>query len=419
MPDNKFDYKDTAIIALAVLCCVVIIAMSVAITIISISRSDNFDKYFDKYYDEHISNNTNEACIVSQSLERQISDNYAMPDSDIVRYDVSHYFSDYVNIDYSHLDGSTSFFDATYSLDDIFSLTSIGDELPEFFQVTAFVYNFVAVIYASVDDQWQYSETSILVGGAESNSIYSYSYPTYELVYSWRLQAPLELYTRNSVFSAGDSISISARVDGSSDFVQGMEFEVEYEFEITRVYGYNLTSYIQGEQQNYYESGYDDGRQIGYNEGLDVGTEQGYNQGYTEGNLAGYQNGYQEGYSAGESDGYNEGFDIGTEQGYTQGYDEGYDRGFIVGKNTGFNEGVQQAGDYTFFSLIASVFDAPLRVILGEWVDTNNDGVVDELTGGFLNFYVPVLDVDLAPFILSMFTVCIIIIVIRFVLARL
>lgn len=403
MPEKeKFDLKDILLIVLSFLLIVAVIALSVSFSSYAIlSQRVNVTHA-----------NSSEACISSESFEREIADNYAMPDSNIVSYTFDAIVYEYGTIDYTALDGSFSFLDVIISVEELVSDFDL--DLPTYFQTTALVYDLNVYMYSVVDDIWQSSETSVLIGGAESNSIYSYSYPSYELVWDWQ-SGNGSFYNRDSVFSAGDSISISARVDNSSGFYQGMEFELEYEIELTRIYGYNLNSYI----QDTYDSGLDYGRLIGYNEGLDAGTEQGYNQGYTEGNLAGYQTGYQEGYSAGEGDGYNEGFDTGTEQGYTQGYDEGYDRGFIVGKNTGFNEGVQQAGDYTFFSLITSVFDAPLRVILGEWVDTNNDGVVDELTGGFLNFYVPVLDVDLAPFILSMFTVCIIIIVIRFVLARL
>lgn len=129
----------------------------------------------------------------------------------------------------------------------------------------------------------------------------------------------------------------------------------------------------------------------------------------------GYRYGYDDGYVTGNEEGLLQGYN----NGYADGNQVGYDDGYRVGRAEGFSDGVEQAGDYTFFSLITSVFDAPLRVILGQWVDVNGDGVVDELRGGFLNFYVPVLDIDLAPLIISLFTVCIIIIVIRFVLARL
>lgn len=136
-----------------------------------------------------------------------------------------------------------------------------------------------------------------------------------------------------------------------------------------------------------------------------------YDYVYNRGEEGGYGAGYDAGYEVGEDAGY----DAGVAYGYTQGFSYGK----IEGRNQGYTEGVADAGDYTFFSLVTSIFDAPLKVLVGEWVDTNDDGIVDEMRGGMLNFYIPVLDVNLAPLLLSLFTLCIIIIVVRFVLARL
>lgn len=136
-----------------------------------------------------------------------------------------------------------------------------------------------------------------------------------------------------------------------------------------------------------------------------------YDYGYDDGEQGGYDAGYDAGYEVGED----AGFDLGEDYGYTNGYADGK----IEGRNQGYADGVAAAGDYTFFSLITSVFDAPLKVLVGEWVDVDDDGIVDEMRGGMLNFYIPVLDVNLAPLLLSLFTLCIIIIVVRFVLARL
>lgn len=452
MPErDKFDCKDILLIVITCLLIISVIAFCVSVSSYAIlnERTNISDV------------KTSEACIASESLEREIVDNYAMPDSNIVYYDYSNYHSDYGNIDYDDINGDV-FYEVTWdlqALEDVFYI----DDLPTYFQVTGIVYNLVMLIYPSVDDIWQLQETSFIVSGFESNSIYSNSYYTYELLYSWQAQESLNVPVRNSIFSAGDSIHVGALIYDYYDFVQGMEFEVEFEFEITRIYGYNLTSYIQGIEQNAYAdgeqlgyqtghehgynagftAGYTAGEGYGYNEGLNDGVELGYNSGkadgltegydngysvgygegetngYIEGRNEGYAEGYDEGYDRGSYDGYQDGYDDGSYYGYDEGYTEGYDEGYTIGRNTGFNQGVEQAGNYTFFSLITSVFDAPLRVILGEWVDTDGDDVSDTLEGGFLNFYVPVLDIDLAPLIISLFTVCIIILVLRFILVRL
>lgn len=106
-----------------------------------------------------------------------------------------------------------------------------------------------------------------------------------------------------------------------------------------------------------------------------------------------------------------------TESIYNDGYDAGLRWGLYMGRQEGYNEGVLDANDYSFFSLFTSVFDAPITAIVGKWGDSDGDGVYQR-EGGMLNFYIPGLDINFAPFLLSLFTIGLIVLIIRFILAR-
>lgn len=126
----------------------------------------------------------------------------------------------------------------------------------------------------------------------------------------------------------------------------------------------------------------------------------------------GYALGYQQGLNAGNK---------ATEEQlkhYEQiGYENGKSQGLVIGRQEGYNQGVLDANDYSFFSLFTSVFDAPITAIVGKWGDSDGDGVYQR-EGGMLNFYIPGLDINFAPFLLSLFTIGIIVLIIRFILAR-
>lgn len=106
-----------------------------------------------------------------------------------------------------------------------------------------------------------------------------------------------------------------------------------------------------------------------------------------------------------------------TQSIYNAGFEYGKRYGILVGREEGYYQGVADANDYSFFSLFTSVFDAPITAIVGKWGDSDGDGVYQR-EGGMLNFYIPGLDINFAPFLLSLFTIAIIILVIRFVMAR-
>lgn len=112
-------------------------------------------------------------------------------------------------------------------------------------------------------------------------------------------------------------------------------------------------------------------------------------------------------YHLGDSVNYDEGYNNGFLDGFTdanntlvtdsKSYREGYSSGRTAGYSTGYNDGTQAAGNYTFFSLISSVIDVPIQAIKG-LLDFNLFGV------------------DMSSLYLSLFTLCIVIMVIKLLL---
>lgn len=100
----------------------------------------------------------------------------------------------------------------------------------------------------------------------------------------------------------------------------------------------------------------------------------------------------------------NEYFVLGKKEGYIQGkneyinsgYDDGYKNGFSEGKTAGYNEGVQDANDYSFLGLFTAVVDAPIQAL-----------------SSLFNF--EILGVNLLSFVTAVFTVCIIILIVKLV----
>lgn len=125
-------------------------------------------------------------------------------------------------------------------------------------------------------------------------------------------------------------------------------------------------------------------------------------------------------YNLGYNEGYNYGLDSGLTNGYERGYGEGSSIGYKNGYNIGFDrgkiEGASNANDYSFLSLASSVFDAPIALIVGTMQDTNGDGVADTRVGGLLNF--DLLGVNIASFLLAIFTVCVIIALVKLFISR-
>lgn len=138
--------------------------------------------------------------------------------------------------------------------------------------------------------------------------------------------------------------------------------------------------------------------------------------------INGYNRGVESGYEGGYYAGYQDGYQIGQEETSDIYYDYGYNVGFGEGKNVGYhdgyNDGYTQAGvegvDYSWQGLVSAIIDVPVRTLVGKWTDANGDGQY-ELVGGLFNFYIPELNLNLAPILLSMITICVIVVILRFV----
>lgn len=70
---------------------------------------------------------------------------------------------------------------------------------------------------------------------------------------------------------------------------------------------------------------------------------------------------FNQGYGQGYTDGYNNGYSLGDTSGFERGKKIGYD----IGYNAGYNAGVEASNEYTFFSLISAIIDAPVQTFLG------------------------------------------------------
>lgn len=122
---------------------------------------------------------------------------------------------------------------------------------------------------------------------------------------------------------------------------------------------------------------------------------------YTTGNLILFEDFKFQVFSFDELGIYDDGFADGKDEGIKYGEQVGYEKGYSDARDKYINN------DYSFFALFSSVLDAPLQMIIG----------TDEKPG-MLNFYIPGLDINIAPFLLSLFSVALVITIIRFILAR-
>lgn len=104
-----------------------------------------------------------------------------------------------------------------------------------------------------------------------------------------------------------------------------------------------------------------------------------------------YQTGVSDGYNTGYKDGYNA-----SESSHYDDLQTKYKTGYNVGYSTGYNKGVTEGSSYSFLNLMTSVIDAPLSVFQK-----------------MFNF--EVLGVNMSSFYLSLFTACIIFVVLRFI----
>ena len=104
---------------------------------------------------------------------------------------------------------------------------------------------------------------------------------------------------------------------------------------------------------------------------------------------------YNQGFSAGFSDGYNRG----NTDGNIAGYDTGYKAGNTIGYESGYNKGLNDSNQYTFVNLIGATIDAPMQYFKS-----------------LFNF--ELLGVNLSSFLMGLFTLCIIVTIVKLCLGR-
>lgn len=117
-----------------------------------------------------------------------------------------------------------------------------------------------------------------------------------------------------------------------------------------------------------------------------------------------YRNYYYNQYQVGtENDYYKQGFEDGKQEGVQEGLNTGYTEGVADGRtagyNEGFNAGVLDSNNYSFLGLMGAVVDAPIQAFTG-----------------LFNF--EILGVNMKDFLAGLFTICLVILVVRFVLVK-
>lgn len=135
---------------------------------------------------------------------------------------------------------------------------------------------------------------------------------------------------------------------------------------------------------------------------------------------------YLKGYQSATDEYYNNGFNVGLKVGEKS----GYNTGFTAGESKGYKRGIEDGNTYSFLSLFGAVFDAPIQALFGgtqtlpagtQITDKNGNIItLDSATkinrGGMLNF--DLMGVNLSGFVLALFSMSIIVIVIKFALAK-
>lgn len=102
--------------------------------------------------------------------------------------------------------------------------------------------------------------------------------------------------------------------------------------------------------------------------------------------LTDYSDGYNTGYMNGKNDGYASGEKAGYQNGYKKGKTDGY--------NSGYSYGVSESNDYTFLGLISACIDAPITYFTS-----------------LFNF--ELLGVNLSAFLTGLFTLCVIVTIVK------
>lgn len=124
-----------------------------------------------------------------------------------------------------------------------------------------------------------------------------------------------------------------------------------------------------------------------------------YNQGYNEGYNDGYSNGMIDGHQPGYDHGYIVGKEDGEKVGFNNGIAFGKEQGLIEGEAIGYNKGAEAAGNYTFLSLISAVVDVPIQAFSSL-------------------FSFEILGVNIENFLLGLFTLAVVLCVVKLILAK-
>ena len=135
---------------------------------------------------------------------------------------------------------------------------------------------------------------------------------------------------------------------------------------------------------------------------------------------------YLNGYQAASKDFYNNGYNDGV----AAGEKSGYSKGFTAGDAQGYNRGVEVGGNYSFLGLFGAIFDAPIQALFGGTTTlpagttiTDKNGNTTTLLSsatvkraGLLNF--EIMGVNLSGFVLALFSLSILVVVIKFALGK-
>lgn len=135
---------------------------------------------------------------------------------------------------------------------------------------------------------------------------------------------------------------------------------------------------------------------------------------------------YLKGYQSASDEYFNNGYNTG----FSEGQKSGYNTGFSAGDSAGYSRGLEDSNNYSFLSLFGAVFDAPIQALFGgtqrlpagtKITDSNGNTITLQTAttvnrGGLLNF--ELMGVNLSGFVLALFSLSILIVVIKFALGK-
>lgn len=135
---------------------------------------------------------------------------------------------------------------------------------------------------------------------------------------------------------------------------------------------------------------------------------------------------YLKGYQTASDEYYNNGYNVG----FLDGEKSGYNTGFSAGDSAGYSRGLEDSNNYSFLSLFGAIFDAPIQALFGgtqrlpagtKITDSNGNTITLQTAttvnrGGLLNF--ELMGVNLSGFVLALFSLSILIVVIKFALGK-